>query len=199
MSVSAGSNSYNPDELFQRARAGDQEAWSQLVNHCYDKVRRVVRRKLNPPMRSLFDSTDFTNDVFTSLVAKSDRFDFPNMAALKAYLEQAAEKKLIDEYRRQNRQKRDLKRRQQMPVDDDGATIEPASSEPTASQYAVGRETEAAILNQRNEGVRKVLVLKGEGHTTQDISVETGYDVRKIQRLIKKVSDSWFLRGGSRP
>lgn len=193
------SSGYNPDELFLRAREGDQEAWTQLVDHCYDKVRRVVRRKLDRPMRSLFDSTDFTNDVFKSLVAKSDRFDFPNMAALKAYLEQAAQQKLIDEYRRQHRQKRDLNRQQHLPVNDEGVTYEPPSSEPTPSQYAVGHETREAILAQLDETKRKVLELKQQGYSTQDIAEKTGLEVRTIQRLIKKASESWFLREGRQP
>jgi hypothetical protein len=44
-----------------------------------------------------------------------------------------------------------------------------------------------------------VLELKHQGYTTEDIAEETVFHVRKIQRLIKRVSDSWFLRGGSRP
>ena len=81
-------------------RAGDQAAWEELFYTCYPKVVRVVRRKLNAPMRSLYDSTDFASDVWGSLVAKSDRFDFPNVAALMAFLTKAAEQKVIDEYRR---------------------------------------------------------------------------------------------------
>lgn len=198
MSGSTGSSSYDPDELFLRARAGDQEAWSQLVDHCYNKVRRVIRRRLNPPMRSLFDSSDFTNDVFKSLVAKCDRFDFPNMAALKAYLEQAAKQKLIDAHRYQNRDKRDVKRLQRFQVNDDGQTYEPPSSDPTPSQHAVGRETEEAILGGYSGPDRVVLELKHQGYTTEDIAQETGFHVRKIQRLIKRVSDSWWLRGENR-
>jgi hypothetical protein len=45
----------------------------------YPKVVRVVRRKLNPPMRSLYDSTDFASDVLKSLAAKCDQFDFPSI------------------------------------------------------------------------------------------------------------------------
>lgn len=199
MAGSTESSRYDPDELFLRARDGDQDAWNQLVNHCYDKLRRVVRRKLDRPMRSLFDSTDFTNDVFKSLVAKSDRFDFPNMAALRAYLEQAAKQKLIDEYRKQHRLKRDRSRERPFAVNEDGGSYDLPSSDPTPSQYAVRRETEEAILGRQNDDDREILRLKQQGYSTEDIARETGHNIRKIQRLIKRVSDSWFLRGGTRP
>src|SRR5205823_7837978 len=89
------SSDSDADGLFARARAGDQAAWEELFTTCYPKVVRVVRRKLNAPMRSLYDSTDFASDVWGSLVAKSDRFDFPNVAALMAFLTKAAEQKVI--------------------------------------------------------------------------------------------------------
>ena len=39
----------------QEAQKGDQSAWEALFKECYPKVRRVVRRKLNRSMRSLYD------------------------------------------------------------------------------------------------------------------------------------------------
>jgi RNA polymerase sigma-70 factor (ECF subfamily) len=199
MSDSSGSSSYDPDELFARARAGDQEAWAQLFDHCYDKVRRVVRRRLDRPMRSLFDSTDFANDVFKSLVAKSDRFDFPNMAALRAYLEQAARQKLIDEYRRQHRQKRDRSREHRLLEDDEGGTLEPPASGPTPSQFAVERETRETLLAGQSGADRRIIELKDQGYSNEEVAEQTGLHVRKVQRRLKKVLDSWFLRGGKRP
>lgn len=198
MSGSTGDSRYDPDELFARAREGDQEAWKQLFDQCYDKVLRVVRRKLDRPMRSLFDSTDFANDVFKSLVAKSDRFDFPNIEALRRYLAQAAEQKVIDEYRRQHRQKRDRSRDRRFGEDEDGVTFEPSSGEPTPSQFAVGRETRETILAEQTGPNRQVLELKGEGYSNEEVAQQTGLHLRKVQRVLKKVSDSWFLRRENR-
>ena len=68
--------------LFARARAGDQAAWEELFHTCYPKVIRVVRRKLDRPLRSLYDSTDFASDVMKSLAANLDRLDFPSIDSL---------------------------------------------------------------------------------------------------------------------
>src|SRR4051812_15747384 len=87
----------DPQDLLDRARAGDQAAWDELFKTCYPKVIRVVRRKLNRPLRALYDSTDFASDVMKSLVGNLDRLDFPSIHSLMAFLTQAAEQKVIDE------------------------------------------------------------------------------------------------------
>src|SRR3954470_2911855 len=96
------------DGLFSRARAGDQAAWEELFHTCYPKVVRVVRRKLDRPMRSLFDSTDFASDVMKSLAANAGRLDFPSFESLMAFLVQVAEQKVIDEYRKAHTRKRNI-------------------------------------------------------------------------------------------
>ena len=70
----------------------------------------MVRRKLDRPMRSLYDSTDFASDVMKSLAANLDRLDFPSIESLIAFLAQVAEQKVIDEYRRRHTLKRDVTR-----------------------------------------------------------------------------------------
>lgn len=187
---------YDPDELFTRARDGDPNAWEQLVAVCSPKLIRVVRRRLSPPMRSLYDSSDFVNDVFKSLVAKSDHFDFPNLAALKAYLVQAAEQKITDEYRRQHRQKRDRSRERPLfsGADDEGTIDEPAGSDPTPSQYAQARETEDQLLSESGEHEKLVISLKAQHYSNEEVAAQTGIHLRTIQRFLKKVFDTRFVR-----
>ena len=60
------------------AQKGDQSAWETLFRECYPKVRRVVRRKLDRSMRSLYDSTDFASDVMKSLAANLNHLNFPS-------------------------------------------------------------------------------------------------------------------------
>ena len=62
-----------PKDLSQTlldAQKGDQSAWEVLFRECYPKVQRVVRRKLNRSMRSLYDSTDFASDVMKTALSQ---------------------------------------------------------------------------------------------------------------------------------
>src|SRR5437016_2369641 len=97
-------------EALREAHRGDPAAWETLFKECYPKVRRVVRRKLNRSMRSLYDSTDFASDVMKSLAANFDQLQFPSIDSLMAFLAHVAEQKVIDEYRRLHTLKRDMTR-----------------------------------------------------------------------------------------
>ena len=183
---------HDSDELIARARAGDQAAWEELFRTCYPKVIRVVRRKLDRPMRSLYDSTDFVSDVMKSLAANLDRLDFPSLGSLIAFLAQAAEQKVIDEYRRRHTLKRDITRDRAL-VTSNGTDIKPlslASPDPTASQVAQASEARERLLAGQDEMERTVIELRRLGYTNVEIAERTGWNIRKVQRFLKELHDS---------
>jgi len=188
-------------ELFARARAGDQAAWEELFNTCYPKVIRVVRRKLNPPMRSLYDSTDFASDVMKSLAAKFDRFDFPSIESLMAFLCQVAERKVIDEYRKQRTGKRD--RTKERPIDaHDASTDDPVEAlcwdGPTPSQVVQGSDVLERIQAGLTASEKKVIELKQLGYSNAEIAELTGVNIRKVQRFLKDLEESLQQSGDPR-
>jgi RNA polymerase sigma factor (sigma-70 family) len=199
MSQTTDSAIAKPDGLFARARAGDQAAWEELFRTCYPKLVRVVRRKLNPPMRSLYDSTDFASDVWKSLAAKCDRFDFPSVNSLMAFLAQAAEKKVIDEYRRRQTLKRDMDRERPLGAAGEGADEGRAlaSGDPTPSQVAQASEGWERLLSRLTEDERHVIDLKRLGYSNEEIADRTGWHLRKIQRLFKALHEVWESSGGN--
>lgn len=198
MSDSAIPTRNDSDDLFARARAGDEAAWEQLFSECYDKVLRVVRMRMGRPMRSLYDSSDFANDVFKSLVAKFDRFDFPNIEALKSHLCKAATQKLVDAHRYQHCQKRSIKRNQPLhALDEDSPGFEPVAQDPSPSQFAQARETREQILATSSERERCLVELKLQELSNEEVAQQTGHPLRNVQRALKKLSDSWQARTGS--
>ncbi len=192
MNPQSDSSSHDSDELIARARAGDQAAWEELFHTCYPKVIRVVRRKLDRPMRSLYDSTDFVSDVMKSLMANLDRLEFPSVGSLIAFLAQAAEQKVIDEYRRRHTLKRDIRRERAL-VGPDGRDIKPLmlpSGDPTASQVAQASEARERLLAGQDELERRVIELKRLGYTNVEIAEQTGWSLRKVQRFFKELHDA---------
>ncbi len=188
-----------PDGLFARARAGDQDAWEQLFRTCYPKVVRVVRRKLNPPMRSLYDSTDFASDVLKSLAAKCEQFDFPSIDSLMKFLKQAAEQKVIDEYRRRHTRKRDINLEQRIEAGPNGSgAADLRSTDPSPSTIAQVDEQWERIRSPLDDEGRAILDLKREGHTNEEVARLTGLSIRKVQRFIQVVKEKWPEAGGGR-
>jgi len=183
----------------EKAQEGDETAWETLFRECYPKVRRVVRRKLDRSMRSLYDSTDFASDVMKSLAANLNQLTFPTVEHLIAFLIHVAEQKVIDEHRRRHTLKRDVSRERPMyGVEADAAPVQIESDEPTASQLAQANETEELLLDRQNEVEKAIIQLRREGHDNGAIADRTGWNIRKVQRFLKDLHDS-VIGTGSRP
>jgi RNA polymerase sigma factor (sigma-70 family) len=54
--------------VLERARSGDAEAITQLVEEYEPQIRRVARRRLGPELRAAFDSMDIVQSVHGSLL-----------------------------------------------------------------------------------------------------------------------------------
>jgi RNA polymerase sigma-70 factor (ECF subfamily) len=196
-----GARASSIDGLFARAQSGDQEAWEELFLQCYPRVVRVVRRRLSQPMRSLYAPADFAADVWRSLVANSDRFDFPTVAALMAFLEKAATQKVIDEHRRLQSLKRDQRRTTSLDADPvgPGPGLPLASTDPTPSQYAGANEGWQRVSERLDETHRRVLEMTRQGYSTREIAEAVGWHVRKVQRVLKELGDVWLSDDGRQP
>jgi RNA polymerase sigma factor (sigma-70 family) len=183
--------------VLQQAHRGDPVAWEAIFRECYPKVRRVVRRKLNRSMRSLYDSTDFASDVMKSLAANIGHLEFPSMDSLLAFLAQVAEQKVIDEYRRRHTLKRDITReRPILSGDEDSGPVQVPSHDPTASKVAVANEVHERLLSGVDDAERTIIELREHGYSTAEIAEKTGWNIRKVQRFLKDLHDSMEESGG---
>ncbi len=178
-------------KALQEAHRGDPAAWETLFRACYPKVRRVVRRKLNRSMRSLYDSTDFASDVMKSLAANMGQLQFASIDSLLAFLAHVAEQKVIDEYRRRHTLKRDITReRPILAGGPDTGPVQVPSDDPSASELAQANEFQERLLAHRDETERLIIELKRQGYSTADIADRTGWNIRKVQRFLKDLLDS---------
>jgi len=153
-------------------------------------------------MRSLYDSTDFVGDVWKSLAERPEKFDFPNVEELLAFLSRAAERKVIDEHRRLHTLKRDPERQRPLQAWGDLGDGAPAlqSHDPTPSQVAQATEAVETLASGLSPEERLVFDLKLQQYTNEEITERTRWSVRKVQRFIKSLGDSWAARsGGARP
>jgi len=183
--------------MLEQAHRGDPTAWEAIFRECYPKVRRVVRRKLNRSMRSLYDSTDFASDVMKSLAANIGRLHFPSIDSLLAFLAQVAEQKVIDEYRRHHTLKRDITRdRPIQSGDEDTGPVQVASADPTASKVAVANEIHERLLSGVDETGRTIIELKEQEYSTEEVAEKTGWNIRKVQRFLKHLRGSMNESGG---
>ena len=136
-------------------------------------------------MRSVFDSLDFTQDVWASFFTlPADGVTFAGPDALVDFLESVASHKVVEAFRRKMRGVRENLNRVQ--------TLEkvllPDGRHPTPSQVAVADEGWAVLVAGQPPLVRQVIALLREGYSYEEVGTRTGLHPKAIQRCVKRLT-----------
>ncbi len=144
-------------------------------------------------MRTLYDSTDIAGDVWKSLIAKADRFDFPTLDHFLGFLAKAAEQKIVDEYRRMHAQKNDVDRERRLDADADGEASPQslASHDPTPSAVVSANEGLELFRGRCTPQELQVVDLRLAHLENAEIAPRLGMNLRALQRILKRLGDSW--------
>ncbi len=179
--------SRNEATLYARAQAGDEAAWSELLHHMNPKLRRVVRRRLSPTLRTYMDSMDLAGEVWMSLLRDNEKpFDFPDLESLEHYLVKSACHKVTAAYRRFGTKKRRSDR-----VRSDELALEGVSSGDTPEAIAVAKETREHLHERcTSDQERQMIKFKEDGYSNPEIARMTGLHVRSVQRWLSKLLPS---------
>jgi DNA-directed RNA polymerase specialized sigma24 family protein len=130
--------------LMEKVRAGNQEAVATLLRAYEPEVRMMIRSRLPQILRKRFDSQDLAQSVWISLLIGPDgggRLEFATPGQFLAYVAGVAHYKVLEKYRRHTRTKKyELAREEPLDLRTSAGSKsrridEPASPEPTPSQY----------------------------------------------------------------
>lgn len=176
-------------ELMRRVHEGSDDAAWELVERYGDAIRRAVRRTLNERLRSKFDSLDFVQLVWNSLFrVRSKLQQFHRPEELAAYLATMARNKVGMEVRKrlltekynvnsecslqqiEGRERTNLYDRQPGPVD-----------------VAIAREQWNRLLQDQPDHYRRIIHLRLQGHTYQEIAGLLHLDESTVRRFVKKL------------
>ena len=183
-----------------RVKQGDSLAWSQFIEQYDPKLRRVIRNRLrlfSRKMRSVYDTGDFSSELWATLMERLPSLQIQNESDFLAFMNHMAYQKIIDAARKQTAVKRDSNRDQEwiLNSDHDHTAFEPKSHEPSPSQYAMAEEvrerlTYEAELIESDSAL--IIRLKCQNYTNHEVAEATGMNLRKIQRLLKSLRDHFF-------
>lgn len=174
--------------LVREWRAGDPAALAELVGRYSRHIRAAVRRRLNDRLRSEYDSLDFVQDVWASVVAlPADRCRFPTPDALVGFLARVAENKVVDVTRsRMGTARRDVTREEPLPASGGAA---PPARDPSPSQWAAGNDDWERLTARFPAGHRAILERLRDGYTQAEIADLTGVGVRTVERIVRRLKD----------
>ncbi len=176
-------------ELMSRMRSGSTDAAWELVEMYGPHIRAVVRRMLDKRMRTVFDSEDFAQAVWASVIRRQDRLrEIDEPRRFVGYLAALARNKVVDEVRRRKGTlKYDINR--QRSLDDSvfrhGAAL--AAPQATPSEWAIARERWSRLVAGQPEKHRKVLELRLAGVTYADIAEELDIHERTARRVVERL------------
>lgn len=172
-------------KLIERLRSGDPAAVDELCRRYGPFIQAVVRRQLHPRLRDRFDSLDFVQDVWASVLAiPPERFAFDSPEALAAYLRQIAANRVTEVFRQRfQTQKEDITRERSDP----SARDRVASRAPTASQRAIAAEEWERLVARFPTGQRPILERYRDGHKLEDIADEAGVSLSTINRVVGRL------------
>jgi RNA polymerase sigma factor (sigma-70 family) len=172
--------------LMQRVGEGSEDAAWELVTQYGEDIRRAVRRVLNTRLRPKFDSLDFVQLVWSSFFRvrdKCDRFNRPEELA--AYLVVMARNKVGMEVRRRlMTEKYNVRHEQAFDRlnDEDMACRQPAPID-----VAIAHEQWDQMLKDQPAHYQRIIQLRLQGHTCQDIGKSVHLDERTVRRFLKKL------------
>lgn len=187
-------------QLVTRIRNGDQDAWEEFHRIYEPKLRSVIRHRLriiNRRMRTVYDTCDFTSELWKTIWVRLPGLQIKDEDDFIGFMTHVAWQKIIDASRKQTTQKRDSNRERSLydHDPDESCGIEPASQEPTPSQYAMAEEVRNALERESEElddDSALIIRLKSQDYTNHEVAEATGMHLRKVQRLLKSLS-SRFL------
>jgi RNA polymerase sigma-70 factor (ECF subfamily) len=139
-------------------------------------------------LRSLYDSHDFTQQVWASFF--NERHHLPDFATphdLTNYLVAIATNKVKLAGRQTQQQKRDIKLETLIHEDSDQVTLHPAGHDPTPSAVAVFREHFHLLTDEQPPIAREIAELRLEGNTFHEIGEELNIDESTARRFLRQV------------
>ena len=188
-------------ELFTRARSGDQVAARELVGLYEDDVLKAVRARLPRVLRSQFDSLDFVQAVWTSVLSTKDEAELPrfeNPQHVIAYLSGMARNKVYAEHRKRSRTaKYDIKREEPLYVrrGDREVPRDVPGRGPTPSEEGQAGDRLAQILDGRDAQSALVIELRREGLTYDEIAERLEIAASSARKIINRARERLGTRG----
>jgi RNA polymerase sigma-70 factor (ECF subfamily) len=181
----------NPESSFDllvQAKAGNDDALNRLLGRYIPRLERWVSGRMPHGIRSMNDTADIVQESVINALRNLDTLEIRSEGALLAYLRQAVNNRIIDQYRRHGRRPP----RVEIPID--AAAVETSPLEAAIGVEAM--ENYERALGGLREKDQRVIILHVEfGMKAADLAAELGLDTpaaarMAVQRALKKLADA---------
>ena len=175
-------------ELFARVRAGEPEATQVLFENYGDLLLKVVRRHLNPVLRSQVDSADFVQEAWLAMLQDTTiKANFETPHQFGAFLATVARNKVVDVVRRGLMSAGyNVNREVRLSTDSSDSNTATLHRE-TPSKSVVRRELKNVLLQDLKPAFRRIGMRIFDGIEVSTIAEELGVSQRTVERVRKQI------------
>ena len=191
-----------PEDLLERARSGDREAFGQLLTHYHNYVQLIARTLLGTTLRLRLDSSDLVQEALMEAHRDFPQFAGSSEQELLAWFRQILARNLADHARYQKAGLRDHRRHQSLEslLEQSSLSVQEAlaATASTASAVAARRER-AVLLADALAGLppdhREVVILRNlEGLRFNEVATRMGRSSGAVRmlwaRAIERLSEA---------
>ena len=175
--------------LMTRAKAGDPEAIRDFLLRFEPEVRMMVRARLPKKLRTQFDSLDIVQAVWQSFFSDlpQDTPDFLKAEHVQGFLAGVVRNKVYEQHRKLTRTaKYNISREERLYIrrGDRDVPREVISPDPSPSQTAQASDRMAQLTEGRSPSEVKMIMLRREGLTYDEIAAEMCVNEKTVRRTI---------------
>ncbi len=203
LSENLGNFSQEPVSLWiEQLAAADHDAASRLWAHFCQRLMIFARSRMSPSTRRIYDEEDAAVSAFRSLCRGIEAQRFPEVGDrgnLWALLVVITSRKIANRFRYEHQQRRDsnqtLSESMLQPSDssDVGLMQSLPSNEPTPAFAAEVADMSEYLMSQLPDmDLRKLVLLKLEGHTNEDAAELMKITRRTVQRKLELIRRIWL-------
>lgn len=198
-----GNISQEPVSLWiEQLAAADHDAASRLWAHFCQRLIVFARSRMSPSTRRIYDEEDAAVSAFRSLCRGIEAQRFPDVGDrgnLWALLVVITSRKIANQFRYEHQQRRNANQTlsESMLQHSDGSGVSVLMSlpaqEPTPAFAAEVADMSEYLMSQLPEAdLKRLVLLKLEGHTNEDVAEMMKITRRTVQRKLELIRRIWL-------
>ncbi len=178
-------------ELLKRWQTGDESAAEALFHRYFSRLHALVQTRLSQRLAARLDADDVVQSAFRSFFseARTGRFVLKQAGDMWRLLAAITINKLRHTERRHSAEKRSVKL-EQVPLplreglDEQTAWL---AHDPTPDEAAALADELESLLRPLHEGQRRIVELRLQGYTLDEIAEEVHLSQRTVRRTMEQV------------
>ncbi|MCA9321267.1 MAG: sigma-70 family RNA polymerase sigma factor [Planctomycetes bacterium] len=174
-------------ELIEKARGGDRDALSELVNLHEPMLVRWARKRLGFPLRTLEDTRDIIHDTYAVVLRKIDQFQYEDSRSFARWLRGIVTRIVL-----QKANGAHIRRRLLMP--DDAGIRDPGETPSTVAAAREATRHRYRVLREFERLDRFIYRLRMRGFSSLQIADHVGMTDRAVRMRFARVDAKLRLK-----